>query len=169
TWQAPVRGFMETICAYTINSDETQCFTNMKVIDSSRYLQYHASFQSSDSAKTIALYDIDLVYGIHVLTGSALSIPIPPADLLGWKNIAIVSTLPENTTLVIDVVAPDGRVLISDVQNETSLEAIDPNDYPALQLRATLSTSDESITPDIDRWGLTWSVWNRSYLPIILN
>lgn len=166
-WQIPDKGFMQSYCAYTFNSDETQCFTNLKGINSSQYIQYRASFHSDDATKTVSFYEIDFIYGIHVLTGSALSIPIPPVDLLRWESVPITSTIPENTTMVIDVLAPDGTVLIPDVHNGSSLEGIDPNDYPALQLRVTFATGDESITPDIDRWGLKWSVWNRVFLPVI--
>lgn len=167
-WQLPKKVFMEYYCAYTFNIDETQCFTNMSGIDSSQYIQYRASFSSSDSSKTIAFYEIDFLYGTHNLTGTARSILIPPVDLREWESVTITSTIPANTTLVIDILAPDGTVLMSNVNNGDRLEDIDPRDNPSIQLRASFTSVDESITPDVDLWGFTWSVWNRLYLPVML-
>ena len=168
SWKLPRRIFMEYYCTYTYNSDETYCFTNMSGVESSPYIQYRASFTSNDPIKTVALYEIDLLYGTHSLTGTALSILIPPVDLREWESVIITSTIPVKTTIVIDILAPDGTVLIPNVTNGTNLEGIDPYDYPAIQLRASLSTTEESISPDIDLWGFRWLVWNRQYLPITL-
>lgn len=167
-WRLPRRIFMEDYCAYTFPRDDTECFTNMTGIDSSHYIQYRASFSSNDPTKTIALYDIDFLYGIHHVTGMALSIPVPPVDLKEWESVVITSTIPDNTTLIIDVLAPNGTVLVHDAHNGDSLASIDPIEYPAIQLRGIFATSDESISPDVDLWGVRWSVWNRSYLPAIL-
>lgn len=166
-WQHPEIVFMEYYCAYTYNSDETECFSNMNGIASSRYIQYRATFSSNDPSKTVAFYEIDFLYGTHYPAGSATSILIPPVDLLDWESVRVVSNVPANTTLVIDVLAPDGTVLLSDVGNADSLEGIDPHDYPGLQLHISLSTTVESISPDIDLWGLRWSVLNYIYLPAI--
>lgn len=167
-WQLPRRVFMEYYCAYTFNSDETECFTNMSGIDSSSYIQYRASFSSNDSIKTVALYEIDFLYGTHYLTGTALSILIPPVDLREWESVNITSTIPANTTLIIDILAPDQTVLMPNVSNGNSLTGIDPHEYPAIQLRVTFATTDESTTPDVDLWGFSWSVWHRLYLPVML-
>jgi hypothetical protein len=166
-WKPPAKIIMEYYCAYAYDSDETQCFTNLSGIDSSRYLQYRASFDSDDSARTIELFDIDFIYGIHCLAGTATSILISPLDLLEWDSVAITSTIPENTTLSIDLLAPDGTVLLADVKDGDRLAGIDPREHPAVQLHARLSTADEAVTPDIDLWGIRWSVWNRLYIPVL--
>ena len=167
-WKVPDKKLMEDYCAYTFNSDETECYTNMTGIDSSQFIQYRGRFTSNDPTKTIALYDIDFLYGIHCLSGEALSILISPVDLREWASVVITSTMPANTSLVIDLLATDGTELIHNVGNGTSLSAIDPHEHPALQLRASLATTDESISPDIDLWGIKWLVWNRIYLPVLL-
>jgi len=168
SWQIPERRFMEYYCAYTFNNDETECFNNMKGIESSSYIQYRGSFESIDPESTVALYEIDFVYGIHNLVGSATSILILPIDLREWESVIITSTIPTSTTLIIDILAPEGTTLLRDVRNGSSLKGIDPNIYPAIQLRVNFTTMDESITPDIDVWGLRWSIWNRLYLPVML-
>lgn len=166
-WRPPEIVFMEYYCAYTFNNDETECFSNLNGIASSRYIQYRATFSSSDPSKTIAFYEINFLYGIHYPAGSATSILIAPVDLLDWESVRIVSTVPANTNLVIDILAPDGSVLLSNVGNGDSLEGIDPHKYPGVQLCVSLSTTDESISPDIDLWGLRWSVLNHIYLPAV--
>jgi len=165
-WMIPERGNFEFMCAYTV--DKTDCISNMSGINSSPYIQYRATFESNNPSKTLELYDIDLVYGIHCLSGSARSILIPPIDLRGWNSVVITSTIPANTTLVIDLLDSSGSVILSGVTNGTDLQGIDPNIYPTVQLRASLNTTDESISPDVDLWGLTWFVWERTFLPVLV-
>ncbi len=166
-WMVPIKGNFD-YCAFTLPLENTDCFTTMRGINSSPYIQYRALFSRANLSSTVALYDIDFLYGIHILSGDALSILIPPEDLREWENVIITSTIPTNTSLIIDILAPDGSLLIPDVKNGTSLAGIDSHDYPAIQLRASLATSDESISPDIDLWGIRWLVWNRQYLPVML-
>lgn len=166
-WMHPAWSIFEFYCAYTFNSDETECLSNMSRIDSSSYIQYRAGFSGNDPIKTIALYDIDMFYGTHPYTGTALSIPILPVDLRDWENIIITLTIPASTTLVIDVLAPNGTVLVQDAHNGDSLTSIDPKQYPAIQLRASFAITDKSLTPDVDMWGVRWSVMTRQYIPII--
>ncbi|PWB49549.1 MAG: hypothetical protein C3F13_19320 [Anaerolineales bacterium] len=165
-WMVPRMGNFEYLCAYTLPSGNTDCFTNLNGINSSPYIQYRASFKSDHPSTTVELYDIDFLYGIHCLSGSALSIPIPPADLREWESVLISSTVPADTTLVIDVVTTDGTVLIPDAMNGTSLKGIDPHDHPVIQLRASLTTTDASVSPGIDVWGLKWIIWHRQFIPI---
>jgi hypothetical protein len=167
-WMMPVKGNFEFMCAYTYPSDITECFNNMGGINSSPYIQYRASFESDHPSETIALYDIDLLYGIHSLSGSALSILIAPVDLREWKSVMMTATIPANSTLTIDLLDSTGSVLIPGVTDGTNLEGIDPTIYPAVQFRASLATTDASISPDVDLWGLKWSIWNRLYLPVLL-
>ena len=164
-WRIPNRVFMEDYCAYTFNTDETQCYSSLGGINSSRYIQYRGSFNSNNPLKTVSLYDIDFLYGIHNLSGTALSILIPPVDLRTWESVIITSTIPTSTTLIINVVDPNGTVLLPNITNGMSLAGIDPQIYPAIQLRANLTTNDESISPDIDVWGLRWLTVKRFYLP----
>jgi hypothetical protein len=166
-WQLPIRIFNEFICWYTYNTEETGCITNMSGIESSSYIQYRASFLSQDPKKTVALYDIDFLYGTHPITGTALSTIIPPVDLRAWDSLIITSTIPALTTLVIDIATPDGEVLAHDVHNGDDLSWIDPIEHPALQLLGRFSTTDESLTPDVDLWGIKWLVMNNQYLPVV--
>jgi hypothetical protein len=166
-WEMPLKIFNEYMCWYTFNTDDTGCLTNMSGIDSSTYIQYRLSFDHDDPTNTVALYDIDFLYGTHPFTGTAISIIIPPVDLREWESVIITSTIPTSTSLLIDITTPDGTILAHDVHNGDALAWIDPVENPALQLRASFSTSDKSLTPDVDVWGITWLVMNRQFLPVI--
>jgi hypothetical protein len=166
-WLSPRRVLWEYYCAFIINWGNTECSTNMNGIDSSQFIQYRAMFRSKDSATTIALYDTDLLYGTHPFTGTAISELISPVDLLAWENVIISPTIPTATTLVIDILATDGTILAQDVGNGDSLASINPDEHPALKLRAAFSTKDPSLTPDVDLWGLRWSVLTKRFSPII--
>jgi hypothetical protein len=167
-WKAPNNLFHEYSCWYTYNTDNSGCLTNMSGIDSSAYIQYRADFNSNDPEKEVSLYDIDFLYGTHPFTGTALSMIIPPVDLREWESIFITSTTPASTTLVIDVLATDGTVLLNDAHNGDSLASIDPHRYPALQLKASFATVDQSLTPDVDAWGVSWTIMHKVNLPVIL-
>jgi hypothetical protein len=167
-WISPTWSIFESYCVYTYNSNQTECDTNMSGIESSTYIQYSALFNSIDPAKTIALYDIDFLYGTHPYSGTALSILVPPVDLGNWDYLIITSTIPSSTSLVIDVLASDETLLVHDAHSGDSLASIDPHEYPALRLRASFTTTDKSLTPDVDLWGVRWSIMNKLYLPAIL-
>ena len=93
---------------------------------------------------------------------------IPPVDLLEWDSIIITSTVPASTKLGIDVLALDGTRLLGGAQNGVSLASIAPHEYPELQLRASFTTTDQLLTPDIDFWGVKWSIIHKLYLAAIL-
>jgi hypothetical protein len=167
-WAHPGLVVGDLMCVYVIGGDDTKCETNMSGIQGSKYVQYRGSFSSQDPAETVALYQIDLEYGIHAASGVALSTLISPVDLREWASVAISSTTPASTTLAVDILAPDGTVLLENASDGDSLAGIDPGQYPGLQLRAALATLDPSLTPDVDLWGLSWTVRRRVYLPLVV-
>jgi hypothetical protein len=167
-WKSPGMKINEGYCSYINNSHQTECLTNMIGIASSPYIQYRATFYSDDPSKTVALNDIDLLFGLHPDSGTATSVAIAPLDLGEWQTLVITPTVTLNTTLIVDVLAADGTVLQQDVHNGDSLAWIDPKTYPALQLQAILTTQDASLSPDLDLWGLRWAVTHRLYLAVVV-
>jgi len=155
----------EFYCVYIINTNETHCESSMVGIESSQYIQYRITFNSSDPNTTIEFFDMSFIYGIHPVIGTATSETVSPIDLLAWKRLFYTSTVPISTSLVIDVLAPDGIVLMSNVHSGADLSSIQD---ASIKLRTTFTTTDTSHTPELDTWGLEWSVRWRSYLPIIL-
>jgi len=166
-WTAPTIRIGEFYCSHSASRNQTDCVSNMSGIESSRYIQYRASFNSSDPSSSVALYDINIVYGIHHLTGTATSELIPPIDLQSWKEIFYTSTVPISTSLTIDILSSEGTVLMSNVSSGDSLTGLAPSVYPSIRLQATLTTDDPSHTPEIDVWGVKWFVSSRLYLPIV--
>ena len=168
TWVTPTIRIGQFSCSNSVSLNLTNCNSNMSGIESSRYIQYRATFTSSDPNSSIAFYDINLVFGIHPLTGTATSQLISPVDLLSWRESFYTSTIPVSTSLTIDVLSSDGNVLLSNVSSGNSLASINPSIYPSIKLRASLATDDPSRSPEIDAWGVRWLIGSRLYLPIIL-
>ncbi len=168
TWASVTQSPADHVCNYVINTNWSECMSNMGGIQSSQFIQYRASFVSTDPSSSIALYDIELMYGIHPATGTAVSLPLAQIDLKAWENVIYSSTVPISTSLVIDVLALDGGILIANAINGDSLESIDPNLYPGIKLRATFTTNDPSLTPVLDLWGVRWSVSPKVFLPVVL-
>lgn len=163
-WRSPCGENLFCLCAYAINVNETGCNSNMGGIDSSRYLQYRATFKSDDPNTAIELFDMSVWYGVHPLSGTATSEIVIPVDMLSWKRLSYTSTVPAGTSLRIDVLAPDGTVLASNVNSEFDLSGISQS---GIKLRAVFNTSDPSLSPELDLWELEWNVVSHVYFPII--
>jgi hypothetical protein len=163
-WHTPAT----RLCAYVINLDWSDCSSNMSGIESSRHIQYRASFNSNDPDNSIALFDIEIGYGVHRTTGAAVSESIPPVDLWAWRDVFYTATIPISTSLTVDILSADGMVLISNASSGSNLASIDPSAYPAIKLRATLTTDNPAYTPELDAWGVRWVVGSRCYLPVVL-
>lgn len=143
------------------------CNTSMTGIESSRYIQYRVTLTHSDPSHTVNFNDITFTYGIHAPLGSVVTGPISPIDLGSWKQVFYTCTIPISTTLAIDVLSPNGTVLLPNVVSGDSLASIDPMAYPSIKLRATLGTHELSHTPELDVWGLRWFVGYRYYMPVM--
>jgi len=102
-------------------------------------------------------------------TGMAVSRPITPTAGAAWDLLTFAGVAhPPTTTLVVDVLDPDGEVLLADVTTGLSLSGIDPRQVPALRLRARLSSTVSGETPALDWWRVQWK--NRGYrihLPLV--
>jgi hypothetical protein len=103
-------------------------------------------------------------------SGSAVSQPISPtAPFTQWDSVTFTRVVdPPTTTLSVDVLDLDGTELLVDVASGVSLAGFDPTGYPALKLRATLSSTVAGETPALEAWRLTWRVRERRvYLPVV--
>jgi hypothetical protein len=102
-------------------------------------------------------------------SGQAISNPITPTTgFATWGRLAFTRTIdPPTTTLAIDVLSLDGTEVLVDVASGVNLAGLDPAQYPALKLRATLSSMVRGETPVLDAWLLTWQTdGHRVYLPV---
>lgn len=91
-------------------------------------------------------------------TGFILSQPITaPQDFLGWDTLSYTGSIaPPTTTLAIDILDINGRLLLSDVQAGTDLSAIDPQQHPSLRLRTRLTSTVAGVTSHLYSWQLGW-------------
>jgi len=111
-----------------------------------------------------------LVLSSEAVTGSAVSRPITPTTTsAGWGALTFTCTVaPPTTTLTVDVLSMNGTELLTNVASGTDLTSIAPTQYPALKLRANLSSTAAGETPALDRWQLTWQVEeHKVYLPMV--
>lgn len=170
-WAVPRMRPIEFLCLYISNWDRNDCSSNMWGIESSRYIQYRAIFNSDSPSQSVALLDMDILYGTHYLTGTAVSKPISPVNLLAWEKVFYTSTVSVSTSLSIDVLSSvDETVLVPDVSSGSSLSSINPVEHPSIRLRAVLTTGDVSLTPAIDIWAVGWEVdVHRLYLPVVFH
>jgi hypothetical protein len=71
-------------------------------------------------------------------------------------------------TLTVDVLTLDGSTVLTDVISGADLSSHDLASYPALKLRANLSSTVAGETPALDTWRLAWEVMeHKVYLPLI--
>jgi hypothetical protein len=119
---------------------------------------------------TVFLPDGELMLNGLGYTGTATTRTITPTvSIENWGHIIFTGTVPDGTSLTIDVLGVDGTPLLSDVTSGTNLASIDPVIYPSLRLRATFSTDDLANSASLDEWKVCWQprTW-EIYLPIVL-
>ena len=86
--------------------------------------------------------------------GTSTSPIIAPSNLCGWGNAGFdVVTLP-GTSVQVDVVDPNDKVLIANVSPAMNLSALTAT---AIKLRATLRTNDVKITPALQAWTVSYT------------
>jgi hypothetical protein len=171
-WIPPAWGAPESYCVVGTSLQATECWSHLAGVPNARYAQYRGAFDTDDSRHTVALWDITITYGLHYPEGTAVSIPLSPVDLRAWQTVVYSATIPSGATLQVDILDGtgdcDAPMLLAQVQPGESLEAIDPAQFRSLRLRATLRTTDPSLSPALDAWGLRWEVGGRLYMPLLL-
>lgn len=124
----------------------------------------------SDSNGVTILFPGELALNGQAYTGTAVSRAITPTvSSMEWDSFHYTSTVPAGTSLVIDILASDGSLLLEDVDSETSLDMLDAVTHPSLKVRASFSTDNLANSARLDEWFITWrpTQW-IVYLPIVL-
>ena len=114
--------------------------------------------------------DRELALSSTAVTGSVVSRPITPVlSIVSWGDLTFTCTVNSpTTTLTVDVLSVSGTRVLTNVASGTDLASIDPAQYPALELRANLSSTVTGETPTLSEWRLTWQVKERKiYLPMV--
>ena len=130
----------------------------------------------SDQTKISALNGTQVVSGSITLagppfgsSGSAISNPIAPSDLVSWNSFDFLSNLQSQTNILYQVLYFDGAnwVLVPDRDlggnsagfsaSPIDLSGLSTATYPQLEIKANLSSSDPTRTPGVANWQIVWT------------
>jgi len=95
----------------------------------------------------------------YVCAARAQSKRIVPTSVRRWRTVDYVVEKPSPAATVrVDVLGPDGEVLLPDVASGASLGGLDPYRYPSLSLRAVMESdpADCAMRPILRAWQVTW-------------
>lgn len=99
----------------------------------------------------------DICFALVEMGGTALSEEIPLPVASRWDRVNFTRSQPSGTYARVDIMAADGStVLLSDVQDGTNLESIDPAVHPAIRLRARFNSTNPTSSATLDRWSVSW-------------
>ncbi|HRH24373.1 MAG TPA: hypothetical protein PK109_02170, partial [Candidatus Paceibacterota bacterium] len=98
--------------------------------------------------------------GTYPASGTALSTTTAPTYLAQWTNASSTISLPVGTTALVSVTDASGTLLpdaalpgnAAGFSGTITLSSVSTTTYPALKLRATLTSSDPNVTPSISDW-----------------
>lgn len=103
--------------------------------------------------------------------GVAVSRVVTPSmDFTHWDTLTFTGTVdPPTTTLTVDVLNAEGTPVLTDVVSGSDLGALDAAQYPALRLRATLTSMVNGESPALDAWRLAWQTEQHTvFLPLVV-
>ncbi len=101
----------------------------------------------------------------YAASGSALATTTAPDYLASWGDVTMTLDTPASTGVSVSVTDASGTLLPDAVlpgnsigfTSTVDLSGISTSTYPALALRAALSTSDPNTTPSVLAWGIGYT------------
>ncbi|MCG8351754.1 MAG: hypothetical protein MI924_28640 [Chloroflexales bacterium] len=117
--------------------------------------------------------DGTIVLDSGATSGALTSIPITPTtDAASWGTLHFSATIPLGADLRIDVLDINDQVLRVNVADGADLSDLPLVDYPSLKLRATLTTAQAEVSPELRSWQVSWAPseqqQNSTYLPLVV-
>ncbi len=106
--------------------------------------------------------------GGYKSSGYLVSVQIAPADLINWESFSFNDNEPSGTQLTYQILYFDGVnwVLIPDSDlpgnsvgfsvSPVDLSSLDVSSYPKIKLKANFSTTNNSFTPSLFDWQVSW-------------
>jgi hypothetical protein len=113
-----------------------------------------------------------IVLASGATTGTVTSNPVvPPKSLAVWRTVNFSATTSVSTGLTVDILDADDNLLLSNISNGADLSSLSVISYPALKLRAVLTSTTAGVTPELHDWQIEWEAQESSYiyLPLILH
>ncbi len=86
--------------------------------------------------------------------GTSTSPPIAPMNLCGWGTLRFDVTTFPGTSVQVDVVDANDKVLVADAPQFMKLSSIDAS---SIKLRAALRTNDVAVTPALSGWSVGYT------------
>lgn len=133
-------------------------------LDQAKVAQFNQTSLSEN--KVMLLKDIN---GQYVADGSVVSNTITPdpSSILSWKELQFTDFRPTNTGLFYQLLFFDGSswVLVPDddlsgnsqgFTESKNISSLSVADYPSLRIQGSLFTIDQSVSPYIDDWIISW-------------
>lgn len=123
------------------------------------------------SAGTLSLTHVS---GIYSTSGTAQSINITPTTIESWHLFAFSANTIASTDVKVSLLYNNAGImeLVPDVDlpgnslgfshSPVDISSLNITSYRELALHATLSTSDTTVTPHLDNWGITHAVSQQS-------
>jgi hypothetical protein len=164
-------GDLDSLIGHQLTS-VTERFTVYSLMATIRWRDIFADYTGLSEWDHVST--VPLIGGLDLdgtaLTGTAVSRAITPTiSSMEWGHIYYTRTVPFGTSLVIDLLASDGSLLLDNVASGTRLDTLDPIAHPSLKLRASFETDNLANSPRLDEWTITWQPkhW-KLYLPVVL-
>jgi hypothetical protein len=126
---------------------------------------------SASNNTTWGPVDDTITLALGATSGTVTSIPITPTlGATSWGTLHYSATVGLNTSLNVDLLDANDNLVLSNVPDGTDISAALLATYPTLKLRATLTTSQPGLTPELHEWSLGWIVPPESkvYLPLAI-
>ncbi|RJP26052.1 MAG: hypothetical protein C4536_16475, partial [Actinobacteria bacterium] len=73
-----------------------------------------------------------------------------------WDETTFDAAAPPGTSLGVDVLDREGNILLPDVSSGEDISSLSPA-HTSLRLQARLETANDSVTPRLDAWSLSWT------------
>ncbi|MDB5265030.1 MAG: Autotransporter adhesin [Parcubacteria group bacterium] len=105
------------------------------------------------------------VVGVYSTSGTAVSTTTAPTYLASWTSASATESKPASTDILVRVVDSSGTPLSeTDLPGNSAgfttfpinLSTVSTTTYPSLALSATLTTSDTTVTPQLQDWALVY-------------
>ena len=104
-----------------------------------------------------AVFEDVVIDSGYAASGSITSSLIAPATLDRWSLLGYNTTLPAGTSLSVDILDPSGGLLAANVSPGTDLGTLPAvASQSAIKLRATLSSTLGSATPELHDWTVSY-------------
>lgn len=132
------------------------------------------SFESQDLISDMAGTEISggaikLSGSPYNTEGNAVSVAINPASLVAWNGMSFADAEPAATGITYQILYDDGSgwMLVPDSvlggnsggfgSSPVNLTGLPAAAYPRLKIKANLTTSDTSVTPEVAGWEISWT------------